>query len=94
MEDGTSCNANLEESILDESKESKSPKIKVEIKDEPMEDGASGNGNLGELFPVRLCAPEIFKTLICAPETLRQQTFNTSNYGQNTCYVCYVYCVR
>ena len=38
-------------SILDDSKENKSPKIKVEIKNEPMEDGASGNVNLEELYP-------------------------------------------
>ena len=35
-------------SILDESNENKSAKIKVEIKDEPMEDGVSGNANLEE----------------------------------------------
>jgi hypothetical protein len=39
---------NLEESSFDESKENKSAEIKVEIKDEPMEDGASGNANLEE----------------------------------------------
>ena len=39
---------NLEEPSFDESKENKSAKIKVEIKDEPMEDGASGNANLEE----------------------------------------------
>ena len=40
--------ANLEESSLDESKENKSANMKVEIKDEPMEDGAIGNANLQE----------------------------------------------
>ena len=39
---------NLEDSSFEESKLNKSAKIKVEIKDEPMEDGASGNANLEE----------------------------------------------
>ena len=39
---------NLEESSFDESKTNKSAKIKVEIKDELMEDGTSCNANLEE----------------------------------------------